>query len=257
MNNIILAAAVFTLVSLADAVPQPQPLPPHVAGLEPVLQTLTSVLGGQLQKHIQAALAGEKLTFEAPAPLNLDLDGPALPSRVQINASLNDIYHFGIGDIVPDIDVDLIRLSLRANYKLPSFRLQGGYSIQILSNFKPEESGSRDWLVLTGESDSTATVSFTNLELDVVAKLKWTLLGGFKVDTLDYTLSPFEFDVRFPNLRVLEGLVDVSDIINPVLSRMFKKELWDMENDYHEPLVTAIRDFIDWLLRVCPVQAYN
>jgi len=249
--------AIFCLVASVQSAPQNSPFDalPKAEGhaLESALQILTKTLSGQLQQRINEALdahaAGKPVSKALSQPLNLDLDGPALPSRVHINATLNEVWHHGIGDIVPDIDIDLFKLSLRANYKLPEFRLQGGYSIQILSNFKPEEEESREWLVLNGDSDSEATVTFTGLELDVQAKLKWTLLGGFRVDTLDYAISPFGFEINFPNLHVLEGLVGVSNIINPVLSRMFLNEIWDIENDYHEPLVTAIRDFIDWLLK--------
>lgn len=42
------------------------------------IQTLTSVLGGHLQKHIRAALEGRPIVLDSELQ-NLELDGPTLP----------------------------------------------------------------------------------------------------------------------------------------------------------------------------------
>jgi hypothetical protein len=214
-------------------------------GLGATLARIGNAIGRNLQDQINAALTGEKPNNEAlTAELKTFAEGiPLLPNPVYLRGNLNNAFLRGVENLVPNVKLDIIRKTLDVKWTLPQAVFEGDYSLDL--------SAAEDFQsLMIANGFGLGRFAFNDLQLDINAKLKGTLITGWRIDYLNYTIAPFSIDSDLDNVLLFNN-VPVEDYVAPFLNWYLHKELVALEEGAHEPLITFITTIIDKIL--CPI----
>jgi len=205
--------------------------------LDAAFAQIGSVLAKQIESQLRSAILGKNAeTFE--------VDGiPLLPNPVYLKGQLNTAVLHGLGDLKPEVKLDIIKRTLDVKYTIPAARIEGDYSLAL--------SAAEDFetlIIATGSG--LGSFQFNDIQLDINAKLKGTIITGWRIDYLTYNLAPFTIDADLDKVLLFNN-VDVSEVVEPFLGWYLHKELVSLEEGAHEPLVNFIISVIDKVL--CPI----